>query len=62
VSVSGWNLYQLSYDENLGKYSKLSVLEVIRDPWIPAIYLGFSMVILGAVYLFWIGRNPKIKK
>jgi hypothetical protein len=57
--IGGWRLYQLSYDEKLGKYSTLSIIEAIKDPWLPVIYTGIFMVIAGALYLFWIGRNPK---
>jgi hypothetical protein len=59
VQVGAWNLYQLSYDEEKGKWSTLSVIEAIRDPWILFVYTGIFMVLAGAVYLFWIGRNPK---
>ena len=59
VKVAGWNLYQLSYDERMGKWSKLSILEAIRDPWLPIIYVGIFMVIAGAIYLFTIGKKPK---
>ncbi len=59
VKVSGWNLYQLSYDERMGKWSKLSVIEAIRDPWLPFIYIGIFMVIAGSLYLFTIGKTPK---
>ena len=59
IHVGAWNLYQTSYDEEKGKWSTLSVIEAIRDPWIMVIYTGMFMVIAGAVYLFWIGRNPK---
>jgi len=59
VHVGAWNLYQLSYDEEKGKWSTLSVIEAIRDPWISFVYAGIFMVIAGALYLFWIGRNPK---
>jgi hypothetical protein len=59
IHVGAWNLYQTSYDEEKGKWSSLSVIEAIRDPWISVIYLGMFMVIAGALYLFWIGRNPK---
>jgi heme/copper-type cytochrome/quinol oxidase subunit 4 len=59
VHVGAWNLYQTSYDEEKGKWSTLSVIEAIRDPWILIIYIGIGMVLAGAVYLFWIGRNPK---
>jgi hypothetical protein len=59
IKVMGWNLYQLSYDERLGKWSRLSVIEAIRDPWLPVIYTGIFMVIAGAIYLFTIGKKPK---
>jgi hypothetical protein len=59
IHVGAWNLYQTSYDEEKGKWSTLSVIEAIRDPWIIFIYIGIGMVLAGAVYLFWIGRNPK---
>ncbi len=59
VKIGAWNLYQLSYDEEKGKWSTLSVIEAIRDPWIKVVYTGIFMVLAGAVYLFWIGRNPK---
>lgn len=60
VKVGAWQLYQLSYDETRGKWSTLSVIEAIRDPWLSVIYTGIFMVLAGAVYLFWIGRKPKI--
>ncbi len=59
IKVMGWNLYQLSYDERLGRWSRLSVIEAIRDPWLPVVYLGIFMVIGGAVYLFTIGKKPE---
>ncbi len=59
VNVAGWNLYQLSYDERMGRWSKLSVIEAIRDPWLPLIYVGIFMVIAGSLYLFTIGKTPK---
>ena len=56
--IKGWRLYQLSYDQSRGKWSELSVLEVVRDPWLPLVYLGFFMLFAGAVYIFWIGKKP----
>ena len=26
--------------------------ELVRDPWLPAVYAGIIMMVLGAVYLF----------
>lgn len=58
--VMGWKLYQLSYDERFGKYSKTSTIELVKDPWLPVVYLGIFMMISGAIYLFFIG-NVKSK-
>ncbi len=47
-SVAGWMLYQLGYDERMGKWSKLSVIEVVRDPWLPVVYTGIALMLLGS--------------
>lgn len=53
----GWKIYQVSYDEKRGKWSELSVLELVRDPWIGVVYIGIFMVLIGSVCLFWIGKK-----
>ncbi len=53
----GWKIYQLSYDDKMGKWSNLSVLELVRDPWLPVIYIGIFMMIAGAFYMFWMGNK-----
>jgi hypothetical protein len=55
--VDGWLLYQIGYDKDMGKYSKLSILEAVRDPWIPIIYTGVFLLIAGAGFMFWMGRR-----
>jgi hypothetical protein len=60
--VAGWRLYQLSYNQNMGKWSNLSVLEVVRDPWLPVVYVGFIMLLAGAVYIFWIGKDTSAEE
>lgn len=57
--LNGWKVYQLSYDTELGKYSKRSVIEAVRDPWLPLVYAGILMLLAGSVYLFWSGRPVK---
>ena len=57
--VMGWKLYQLSYDEQGGRWSDLSVIQAVKDPWLPVVYLGIFMLLGGAVYLFWIGKDIK---
>ncbi len=53
----GYKIYQLSYDDKMGKWSNLSVLELVKDPWLPLIYLGIFMMIAGSIYMFWMGNK-----
>lgn len=53
----GWKIYQLSYDDKMGKWSDLSVLELVKDPWLPLVYFGIFMMIAGAIYMFWVGNK-----
>ena len=52
LSVDDWKIYQLSYDEALGKWSQYSVFELVKDPWLPVVYTGIGMLLAGAVFLF----------
>ena len=59
VNFLGWKLYQMGYDEKAGRWSKLSLVEVIHDPWLPAVYLGFFMIMAGNLLFFWNGIKRK---
>ncbi|TLU53731.1 MAG: cytochrome c biogenesis protein [Chlorobium sp.] len=59
INVMGWKLYQMGYDDEAGRWSKYSLIEVIRDPWLPAVYLGFFMIMAGNVLFFWNGIKQK---
>jgi len=61
VEAEGWKLYQYSYDERFGRWSPSSVIEVIRDPWLPVVYTGIFMVMVGSVYLMTLGKAPQKK-
>jgi hypothetical protein len=52
LSVAGWKIYQLSYDEAFGKWSRFSVFELVKDPWLPVVYSGIGMMLIGALLLF----------
>ena len=54
---NGWKIYQLSYNDKMGKWSDLSVIELVKDPWLPLIYIGIFMMIAGAIYMFWMGNK-----
>jgi hypothetical protein len=46
-----WKLYQLGYDESKGRWSNLSVIEAIYDPWLWFVYFGLLMMSLGTFYI-----------
>lgn len=59
VSAEGWKLYQYSYDDRFGRWSPSSVIEAIRDPWLPVVYTGIFMLLAGSVYLMTLGKAPE---
>jgi hypothetical protein len=56
--IDGWTIYQLSYNTEMGRWSNLSVLELVRDPWLPVVYFGIFLMMGGAAFLFITGK-PK---
>ena len=61
AKVNGWKIYQYSYDNSMGDENMVSILELVRDPWLPAVYTGIYMMIAGAVSLFFIGAGRRKK-
>lgn len=57
LSVGGWMIYQNGYDRQAGVQSKYSVLELVHDPWLGAVYAGFAMIAAGALAMVWKGRR-----
>ncbi|WP_372775280.1 cytochrome c biogenesis protein ResB [Mangrovibacterium sp.] len=58
-SINGWKLYQLSYDSEKARWSDLSVIELVRDPWLPAVYFGVFMLLAGTLFLLRDGAAKK---
>lgn len=59
-TTGDWIIYQYSYDDAMGKYSKISVFELVRDPWLKVVYTGIFMLLAGSLFLFVVG--PKKQK
>lgn len=57
VQIVGWKLYQTGFDDKKGKWSDVSIIEAVRDPWLPVIYVGMALLIAGAAVMFWKGRK-----
>ncbi len=49
IRIRGWKVYQTSYDEELGRWSDTSVVELVLDPWLPMVYTGIFILIAGSV-------------
>ena len=59
VKVDGWKIYQYGYDTAVGPESRISILELVSDPWLPAVYAGIAMMLAGAFTLLFISRKTK---
>ena len=51
VEVDGWKIYQYSYDTQMGAMSRISILELVSDPWQPFVYTGIYMMLAGVLLL-----------
>ena len=59
ITIGHWKLYQQGYDADAGALSIYSAIELVYDPWIKLIYLGFILLMLGAIMMIWTGRKEK---
>ena len=57
LAVRGWKIYQYGYDESKGAESDISIFELVRDPWLPFVYMGIFMMLAGAGCLFLQSHN-----
>ena len=55
MKVGNWMIYQHSYDTQRGRDSEWSIFELIYDPWVILSYIGFGLLMIGSVTLFWKG-------
>ncbi len=57
-----WKIYQLDFNHDQGKWSTLSVFELVKDPWLPATYTGIYLLLAGAVMTFVTAGRGRLKK
>ena len=55
--VDGWKIHQFGYDTQQGANSRISILELVSDPWLPFVYTGIYMMLAGAVCMFVLGKG-----
>lgn len=56
-SVDGYTIFQDGYDVSEGRYS---ILLLVRDPWLPIVYIGMAILAIGSVLLLFGRWNMKI--
>lgn len=61
-SIDGWKIYQVSYDDAMGRWSSTSVFELVKDPWLPFVYIGIFMMLSGALGLFLFAKPSEKNK
>ena len=59
AEVDGWKIYQFGYDTQMGANSRISILELVSDPWLPRVYTGIYMMLGGAFCMFVLGGRRK---
>ena len=61
LSIEGWKIYQYSYNTRMGKWSNYSVFEFVTDPWLPVVYVGIGLLVIGALGLLFTAKHSKDK-
>ncbi len=62
LKVDGWKMYQYGYDEEAGVESQVSILEIVKDPWLPLVYVGIFMMLAGALLMLVTGfKREEVK-
>ena len=50
--VGSWRIYQVGYDTSRGRWSTVSVLECVRDPWYGAAHVALWLMLAAGVVMF----------
>lgn len=61
LRIGNWTVYQYSYDNEAGRMSTYSSMELVYDPWLYPVYVGIAFLALGSICLLWSG-NKKTRK
>lgn len=57
LRIGSWTVYQYGYEEKLGNMSPYSSFELVYDPWLNVVYLGFVMLCIGSFFMIWLGKK-----
>lgn len=61
VRVGSWIVYQYGYDNQAGRLSSYSSMELVYDPWRIPVYIGFGLIALGSLVMIWNGKQLRRK-
>lgn len=61
LRIGHWTIYQYGYDNEAGKLSSYSSMELVYDPWLYPAYAGILLLGAGAVCLLWSGSRRRRK-
>ncbi len=62
LRIGNWTIYQYGYDNQAGRMSTYSSMELVYDPWLYPVYAGIILLSLGSVCLLWSGNRKKKKE
>lgn len=51
LSFGKWKIYQTGFDEKKGKFSEVSIVELVSDSWLPFVYFGAFLMLIGAFFM-----------
>jgi hypothetical protein len=57
LNVDGWKIYQHYYDNYKGRWSNLSILEVVKDPWRCWLYGTLIAMVAGIILMLSVGKK-----
>lgn len=61
AALQGWKIYLIGYEADLGEDTRYCEFELVRDPWLPWVYVGIAMMLAGAAGLFLLATTKKKK-
>lgn len=57
LTMDGWKIYLADYDAAMGSRTETVVLEMVRDPWLPAVFAGIYLMLAGAAMMLFVKRR-----
>lgn len=60
--MGDWTIYQYGYDNEAGRLSTYSSMELVYDPWLYPAYAGIVLLSVGSICLLWSGNKKRKEK